>query len=251
MRLLAAVVLALQSPAARERADLRTGLDTLYAGRFEAAARYFAGLAAADTMDPAPLIFEAGAYIWWAEALEDEQFERQRIDSLLDAAIHRARVGADTFWLATAHGYRARQRELHGNVLGAARDAKAMRDRYRRVLAADSSRADCYLGLGLYDYGLARVGALARFFARLIGLGSGDAERGIRYLRRAAQDGDLAQVEATWVLASALVREAARDRAGRAVLEREARGYVLRLAQRYPENPVFRRFLEEVPEPAP
>ena len=121
-----------------------------------------------------------------------------------------------------------------------------MRDIYRRLLAADSSCADCYLGLGVYDYGLARAGAFARFFARIIGLGSGNAERGIRYMRRAAHDGDLARVESTWVLAAALMREAARDPAGRAVLEREARGYVEGLAARYPDNPVFQRFLREV-----
>jgi hypothetical protein len=103
----------------------------------------------------------------------------------------------------------------------------------------------------LYDYGLARVGAVPRFFARLIGLGSGNAERGVRYLRRAAEEGDLARVEATWVLASALLREARRDPAARAVLEDEARGYGLRLAQRYPDNPVFTRFLEELSALAP
>jgi hypothetical protein len=122
-----------------------------------------------------------------------------------------------------------------------------MRDIYRRLLAADSTCADCYLGLGVYDYGLARASAFARFFARVIGLGSGNAERGIRYMRRAAHDGDLARVESTWVLAAALMREATRDPAGRAVLELEARGYVEGLAARYPRNPVFQRFLAELP----
>ena len=63
----------------------------------------------------------------------------------------------------------------------------------------------------------------------------------------AAQDGDLAHVEATWVLASALAREARRDRRGRVVLEAEARGYVSRLRERYPGNPLFVRFLEREP----
>ena len=65
-----------------------------------------------------------------------------------------------------------------------------------------------------------------------------------------AQDGDLARVEATWVLAAALTREAARDPGGRATLEREARTYVGRLADRYPGNPVFQRFLSEVGQQA-
>ncbi len=254
MRVLAAIVLALQSaPPVAGPPDglhaLRAGLDTLYGGDFENAAAYFAALAAREPTDPAPVVFQAGAYIWWASALDSADFALPRIDSLLGVAMARARTSgpAADFWLATALGYRARQREEHGHGYSAARDAKAMRDIYRRLLAADSSCTDCYLGLGVYDYGLARAGALARLFARLIGLGGGNAARGIRYMRRAAHDGDLASVEGTWVLAAALLREAARDPAGRAVLEREARGYVEGLAARYPRNPVFQRFLREVP----
>jgi len=247
VRLLAAAVLFLQTP---DRVELRAGLDTLYAGEFAAAASHFERLAARDSTDPAPLIFQAGAYIWWAAAKDSSEFARARIDSLLNVAIMRARATPSRdFWLATALGYRARERDLHGQSWGAAKDGKAMRDIYRRLLAADSSCIDCYLGLGVYHYGLARASALARLFAKIIGLGGGNAETGIRYMRRVAHEGDLARVEATWVLAAALVREAARDPAGRRVLEQEARGYVQRLADRYPANPVFQRFLREVSPP--
>ena len=229
---------------------LRTGLDILYGGDFAGAAEYFATLANGDPTDPAPVVFQAGAYIWWAEAKDSADFALTRIDSLLGAAMARARATPgkmNDFWLATALGYRARQREAHGHGYSAAKDAKLMRDIYRRLLAADSTCADCYLGLGVYDYGLARAGALARFFARVIGLGSGNAERGIRFMRHAAHDGDLARVESTWILAAALLREAERDRGGRSVLQAEARGYVESLAARYPGNPVFQKFLRDVP----
>src|SRR3989442_6532906 len=59
-----------------------------------------------------------------------------------------------------------------------------MRDAYARVLTVDSSCTDCYLGLGVYQYGLARASALARLVAKIVGLGSGNAERGIAYMRR-------------------------------------------------------------------
>jgi hypothetical protein len=252
VRLVAAAVLLLGSQTP-DRADLRAGLDTLYAGEFRTAAAHFERLAARDTTDPAAVVFQAGAYIWWAAALDSAEFERARIDSLLGLSIARARALGDggDFWRATALGYRARERDLHGQSWGAAKDAKAMRDIYRRLLAADSSCVDCYLGLGVYHYGLARASALARLFAKLIGLGSGSAETGLRYMRRVAREGDLAQVEATWVLAAALVREAARDPAGRQVLQQEARAYVRRLAERYPGNPVFQRFLLEIPAVVP
>jgi hypothetical protein len=239
----------LQNPS---RDALRAGLDTLYSGEFARAASYFETLARRDTTDPAPLVFQAGAYIWWASALDSAGYELPRIDSLLTLAMTRAHArpsAAMDFWLATALGYRARQREENGHGFSAAKDAKQMRDIYGRLLAADSTCFDCYLGLGVYDYGLARASAISRLFARVVGLGSGDAERGIRYMRRAAHDGDLSRIESTWVLAAALMREAERDQAGRAVLEREARGYVVTLAARYPDNPVFQRFLKETAPP--
>jgi len=246
VRALAAALLLLQHPRV-ERTDLRAGLDTLYAGGFPAAAAYFAELGTRDTTDPAPVTFEASAYIWWAAALENDDYEHARIDSLLDVAIARAGATAPgpahDFWLATALGYRARQRDLHGHSWGAAKDGKAMHDAYARVLAVDSTCMDCYLGLGVYQYGLARAGALARLVAKIVGLGSGNAERGIRYMRRAAAEGDLARVEAEWVLAAALEREAARNPDERPVLAQEARDGVARLAERYPGNAVFQRFL--------
>src|SRR4029077_10178769 len=157
----------------------------------------------------------------------NDDYEHASIDSLLDVAIARAGVTAPgpahDFWLATALGYRARQRDLHGHSWGAAKDGKAMHDAYARVLAVDSTCMDCYLGLGVYQYGLARAGALARLVAKIVGLGSGNAERGIGYTRRAATEGDLARVEAEWVLAAALEREAARDPADRSALEEEGR----------------------------
>ncbi len=236
-----------------ERPELRAGLDTLYAGGFPAAAAYFADLAARDSGDAAAVTFEASAYIWWAAALENDSYEATRIDSLLDLAITRAHAAspgsARDFWLATAFGYRARQRDLHGHSWAAAKDGKAMRDAYARVLAVDSSCSDCYLGLGIYQYGLARAGTLARLVAKIIGLGSGNAERGIGYLRRAATEGDLARVEAAWVLAAVLEREARRDPAHRSALERDARDEVARLVGRYPGNPVFQRFLAHLPPP--
>lgn len=260
MRLLAAALLLLQAPghapgpdphARRDRTELRAGLDALYAGEFAVAAAYFDALGRADSTDPAAPIFHAGAYIWWASALDSAEFERRRIDSLLATAIRRARAAgpAADFWLATAHGYRARERDLHGETWGAAKDGKTMRDAYRRVLRADATCVDCYLGLGVYHYGLARASTLAKIVAKIVGLGGGNADSAFAYLTRVSTAGDLARVEAAWVLAAALARDAARtkDPARRAWLEREAHALAATLAARYPANPVFQRFLAEVP----
>ena len=57
--------------------------------------------------------------------------------------------------------------------------------------------------------------------------------------------------EATWVLASALVREARRDRPHKDALRLEAIALVEALARRYPANPVFQRFLRTMSVSAP
>ncbi|HLQ59626.1 MAG TPA: hypothetical protein VK113_08935, partial [Gemmatimonadales bacterium] len=93
MQALAAIVLALQSAAPRLAGPpdavhaLRAGLDTLYGGDFQVATAYFATLAARAPADPAPVVFQAGAYIWWASARDSADFALQRIDSLLGVAL--------------------------------------------------------------------------------------------------------------------------------------------------------------------
>ena len=59
--MLAAILLVLQNTPSPL---LRIGLDTLYGGDFARAAAYFAGLAERAPADPAPVVFQAGAYIW-------------------------------------------------------------------------------------------------------------------------------------------------------------------------------------------
>jgi hypothetical protein len=143
------------------------------------------------------------------------------------------------FWLGTALGYRARQADLHGRWWRAAGDAKGMRRALERALVLDSSCVDCLLGLAIYDYALARAGALARLVARIIGLGGGDAELALARLRRVSEEGTLARYEARWLYGNALVRESRRD----AALREEARRIVGTLAAQFPDNPVFSRFL--------
>jgi hypothetical protein len=147
------------------------------------------------------------------------------------------------FWLGTALGYRARQADLHGHVWRATQEARAMRDALARALALDSTCVDCQLGLAIYEYALARASALARLVARIIGLGSGNAASAIARMRRVEEAGTLARYEAQWLYANALIREGASD----VLLRMEARRLVDDLAARFPDNPVFRRFLDSTP----
>ena len=115
-----------------------------------------------------------------------------------------------------------------------------MREVLERATSLDSSCVDCLLGLAVYDYALARASAIARLVARIVGLGGGDADRAMERLRLVGEQGVFARTEARWVYANALLRESERDGS----LREEARRVVGELVQLFPENPVFRRFLE-------
>jgi len=232
-------------------AEVLSGQELIYRGHFGAAQLYFSRLAQDRAHDPIGPALEASALIWWGEARGDESFQADVIDSLLADAVTRAgdaiqaattdsARSASYFWLGTALGYRARQAEMRGSYWRAAREAKRMRSALEQALALDSTCTDCLLGLGVYDYALARASTIARLIARLIGLGGGDAERALERLRLASEQGVLTRTEARWVYANALLRESDEDGARR----EEARRLVGELAQQFPENAVFRRFLD-------
>jgi hypothetical protein len=237
-------------------AEAVSGQDLIYGGRFEAANQYFTGLAARFPHDPVGPALAASALIWEGAAREDDAFLADSVDALLTEAAARAERGVaeaatdsvrvvQLFWLGTALGYRARQADLHGHVWRATQDARGMRDALERALALDSTCVDCELGLAIYGYALARASALARLVARIIGLGGGDAVLALARMRHVEEAGTLARYEAQWLHANALVREAGGD----TLLILEARRLVGELAARFPDNPVFRRFLDSTPVP--
>lgn len=246
-----------QSPATSPTtAEILSGQELIYRGHFGAAQVYFADLSERFPADASGPALEASALIWWGEAQGDEAFQVGAIDSLLTLAIARAQAGDAAavddaarppvlFWLGTAYGYRARQAEMRGHAWQAARDAKAMQGALERAVAIDSGCVDCLLGLGIYDYALARASALARLVARIIGLGGGDVDRALARLRRASLDGTLTRTEARWIYASALLREGDRDQA----LREDGLRQIASLADQFPDNPVFRRPVPPPTEP--
>lgn len=250
--LLAAVPTALRAQATS--AEILSGQELIYRGRFGAAQVYFAELAQTWPRDAAGPFMQASALIWWAEARGEDTFQVDSVDLLLTTAIARAELAVDSatddaaraaalFWLGSAYGYRARQAELRGSMWRAGRDAKAMRDALNSAFTLDSTRVDCLLGLGVYDYALARASTLGRIVARITGLGGGDAERALGWMRRASEDGLLTRTEARWVYASALLREGER---GDAASREDGMRRIIELSQQFPDNPVFRRALAPV-----
>ncbi len=229
-------------------AEAASGQELIYRGHFSAAHLYFSRLAESRPRDPIGPTLAASALIWWGNARGEDAFLTDSIDALLAEGAARAtaqlqQAGDDStkaaayFWLGTAIGYRARQAELLGKWWRAAREAGRMRSALERSFALDSTRTDCLLGLAVYEYGLARAGALARLVARIIGLGGGDVDHAMALFRRVLAEGDLARTEGRWVYANVLLREGERDPS----LREEGMRLIGQLADEFPDNPIFRR----------
>jgi len=229
-------------------AEAASGQELIYRGHFSAAHLYFSRLAESRPRDPIGPTLAASALIWWGNARGEDTFFADSIDALLAEGAARAtaqlqEAGDDStkaaayFWLGTAIGYRARQAELLGKWWRAAREAGRMRSALERSFALDSTRADCLLGLAVYEYGLARASALARLVARIIGLGGGDVDHAMTLFRRVLAEGDLSRTEGRWVYANVLLREGERDPS----LREEGMRLIGQLADEFPDNPIFRR----------
>jgi hypothetical protein len=229
------------------------GQQLIYGGHFEAAGQYFGDLTRRYPDDPTGPVLAASALIWWAEARNDDAYAEDSIDALLTEGAARARravAAASTdsekvaalFWVGNALGYRARQADLHGHYWRAVGDAKGMRAALDSALALDSACVDCRLGLAIYGYALARAGVLTRLVAHLLGLDGGNAAAAIEAMRQVSEHGTVARLEARWLYASALLREAGRGDPRR----QEARRIIADLAARFPGNPVFQHFLDRL-----
>ena len=232
------------------RSEVIAGQDLIYGGRFSAAHLFFGQLSQSRPLDPIGPALAASALIWWGEALDEERLLADSIDALLADAAARAEAlvaaapddssrATAYFWLGTAYGYRARQAELLGRNWRAAREAGRMRGALQNALALDSACVDCLLGLAAYEYGLGRASALARLVARIVGLGGGSVDRAMELFRTVVERGSITRVEGRWVYANVLLREARRD----AALREQALRMVAELADEYPGNPAFRRFV--------
>jgi tetratricopeptide (TPR) repeat protein len=130
--------------------------------------------------------------------------------------------------LGMIRGVKAAVDHARRNYLQAYHGIRASHQLLTRTLELDPRRVDALWPLGLYDYAVSRVPALLKPFVSLV-LPSGDRQRGLERLRRAAREGTFAAVPAAVTLA--------RIYSGWEEEYAEALPYAERLATRYSGNP--------------
>src|SRR5215475_6163815 len=105
------------------------------------------------------------------------------------------------FYAGMAEAQAARMYSLRGENRATARLGVRAREHLLRAQTLDPSLADANLGLGLYNYYVDTLSAVARVLRFFMGIPGGTKEEGVRQLRQAMDHGQLTAASARFYLA--------------------------------------------------
>jgi len=264
-RFLAAIVLALLGvlllPTPARAAGLtlppaaKQGLDLLYAGQPEKAIAEFQLIQTAQPESPLGYLLEAEAR-WWQIYCEACEIKWNLIDAwerpprpgddaylaltdkgtrLAEAQIARSDSAEMEFYAGMGWLLRARLLGLRDERRATARAGVRGRAHMLRCLELDPQMADAYAGLGLYNYYVDTLSAMAKILRFFMGIPGGKKQDGVRQLRIAMQQGVVTRVGARFYLAKNM-----RNYEGEYAASIEV---MTPLLVEYPLNPVFRLLL--------
>jgi len=154
-----------------------------------------------------------------------------KASSLASAQIQRRESAEMQFYAGMADAAAARLYALRGENRNTARFGVRARDHFLRAKTLDPSLADADFGLGLYNYYVDTLGAMAKILRFFMGIPGGSKQEGIRLLDHAIADGVLTPNIARFYLAMNLHRYDQQ-------YER-ALNVISPLAGKYPTNPLF------------
>lgn len=201
--------------------------------------------------DPLGYLLESDA-IWWRFWCDAAEFKYGMSD-----ARHRGKLSADQYYLelatkasslATAQlkqhestemqfyagmadAAAARLYALRGENRNTARFGVRAREHLLRAKALDPSMADADFGLGLYNYYVDTLSAIAKILRFFMGIPGGSKQEGVRLLEHAISDGLLTPDIARFYLAMNVHRYDQQYERALAVISP--------LAEKYPSNPLF------------
>jgi hypothetical protein len=227
------------------------GLRLLYSGQNGAALALFTRLEQEEPNSPLPYLLEAEAQ-WWNIYCESCEIKWGFIDAwhrtknrdddaylalsakaiaLAEASIAQRDTAEMELYDGMAYVMRVRLLGLLGDRAGAARAGVTARQHLLRCITLDPQMTDAYTGLGLYNYYVDTLSAMARVLRFFIGIPGGNKQDGIRQLKMAMDSGQLTPVEARFYLAKNL-RTYDYDYT-------QALDVLTPLAKEYPTNPTF------------
>jgi tetratricopeptide (TPR) repeat protein len=154
-----------------------------------------------------------------------------KASSLAEAQNKQHETAEMQFYAGMADAAAARLYALRGENRNAARAGVRARDHFLRAKTLDVSLADADMGLGLYNYYVDTLSAMARVLRFFMGIPGGSKQEGVRLLEHAIAEGVLTPNLARFYLALNLHRYD--------LQYEKALGVVGPLAEKYPSNPLF------------
>jgi hypothetical protein len=206
--------------------DAKQAIDLMYLGKPEEALALAHKLEAERPEHPLGYLIEADV-LWWNIYCKWSQRKYNTIDAwshtrpadadddadlaLADKVAHLAEAGiakSDTaemeLYAGLGYASRARLLGLRYEKMPVARAGVEARKHLLRCLELDPNMADAYLGLGLYNYYVDTLSALAKILRFFMGIPGGDKREGLRQLEIASTKGQLTHVEARFNMAKSL-----------------------------------------------
>jgi hypothetical protein len=225
----------------------------MYSGKPDQATEFARNLQAARPDHPLGYLIEADV-LWWkiycrwlerkyntidawshqrAPEPEDDAYLAlaDKVTHLAEAGINRSDTAEMELYAGLGYASRARLVGLRYEKMATARAGVEGRKHLLRCLELDPDLADANLGLGLYNYYVDTLSAMAKVLRFFMGIPGGDKRVGLRQLETAAAMGELTQAEARYNMAKNL-RNYDHDYA-------RALSAAAPLASEYPENPLF------------
>jgi len=151
--------------------------------------------------------------------------------SLAEAQIKLSESAEMQFYAGMAEASAARFYGLRAENRNTARSGVRAREHLLRAKALDANLADADMGVGLYDYYVDTLSAMARILRFFMGIPGGSKQDGVRLLEHAMAQGDLTSNVARFYLALNLHRYDQQYE--------KALGVLSPLVEKYPTNPLF------------
>jgi len=206
--------------------DAKLAIDLMYMGETREAIALAHKLEAARPEHPLGYLIEADI-LWWniyckwserkyntidawshtrpADADDDEELAlADKVSHLAEAGIAKSDSAEMELYAGLGYASRARLLGLRYEKMPVARAGVEARKHLLRCLELDPNMADAYLGLGLYNYYVDTLSALAKILRFFMGIPGGDKRVGLRQLEIASTKGELTQVEARFNMAKSL-----------------------------------------------
>jgi hypothetical protein len=233
--------------------EAKDAIDLMYLGKPEQAIALAHKLEDARPDHPLGFLIE-GDVLWWniyckwserkwntidawshprpADADDNAGLElADKVTRLAEASIVKSDTAEMELYAGLGYASRARLLALRYEKTPVARAGVEARKHLLRCLELDPEMADANLGLGLYNYYVDTLSAMAKILRFFMGIPGGDKREGLRQLEIASTKGILTPLEARFNMAKSL-RNYDRDYA-------RAEQAAAPLLARYPKNGLF------------